>query len=176
MHTLRQILEKAGGLRPSFYLYIENAAYLSLVVEAIEGSRPMPRLPSPTTPINTTENLQPLTPAVTRSPLGCSLKLWSLPGRVRSFLEMSLVYNFRACRLRNRFSRLSPPRRLHRCDLCLQYTHNQRGMTINCQNQESHLGPRTPQCNLGGGAPDHPCPGIWKREHGSQGTACTRNR
>ena len=50
-----------------------------------------------------------------------------------------------------------------------RYVHNQRGMTINGQNQESHSDPGTSQCNPGGGAPDHPCPGIWKRERGSLG-------
>ncbi len=41
MQTLLQIIEKAGGWRPSLYLKIENAPYMELVIEAMDESGPM---------------------------------------------------------------------------------------------------------------------------------------
>ena len=34
MHTLLEILKRAGGWNPSLYLKIENAPYMALVIEA----------------------------------------------------------------------------------------------------------------------------------------------
>ena len=39
--TLLQIIEKAGGWRPSLYVKIENAPYMELVIEAMDESGPM---------------------------------------------------------------------------------------------------------------------------------------
>ena len=41
MQTLLQIIEKAGGWRPSLYLKIENAPYMELIIEATDESGPM---------------------------------------------------------------------------------------------------------------------------------------
>ena len=41
MQTLLQLIEKAGGWRPSLYLKIDNAPYMELVIEAMDESGPM---------------------------------------------------------------------------------------------------------------------------------------
>jgi hypothetical protein len=41
MQTILQILEKAGGFRPSLYLVIENPPYMELVIEATDESGPL---------------------------------------------------------------------------------------------------------------------------------------
>lgn len=41
MQTILQILEKAGGFRPSLYLKIDNAPYMELVIEAIGEPGPL---------------------------------------------------------------------------------------------------------------------------------------
>jgi hypothetical protein len=40
MQTLLQIIQKAGGWRPSLYLKIDNAPYMELVIEAMDESGP----------------------------------------------------------------------------------------------------------------------------------------
>ena len=41
MQTILQILEKAGGFRPSLYLVIENPPYMELVIEATDEPGPL---------------------------------------------------------------------------------------------------------------------------------------
>jgi hypothetical protein len=41
MKTILDILQKAGGWRPSLYLKIENPPYMELVIEAVDESGPL---------------------------------------------------------------------------------------------------------------------------------------
>jgi hypothetical protein len=41
MQTILQIIEKAGGFRPSLYLKIDNAPYMELVIEAMGEPGPL---------------------------------------------------------------------------------------------------------------------------------------